>query len=91
MSPILGFLRRLSFETGCAVIVAHHTPKPSESNRGWRAGQRLRGSGDFYAVMHSGMFLTRPKGPTWWAWRSSTVPAPTHHRSPSSFPGISRT
>jgi hypothetical protein len=62
MSPILRFLRRLSFDAGTAVIVAHHTPKPNENNRGWRPGQRLRGTGDFYAVLDSGLFLTRPKG-----------------------------
>jgi hypothetical protein len=74
MSPVLSFLRRLAFETEAAVIVAHHSPKPNDTTRSWRPGQRLRGSGDLYAVLDSALMLTRPKG-------SRTVGVEVEHRS----------
>lgn len=59
MRPIFRFLRRLQAEAGCAVMVIHHLGKKKE-NLKVRPGQRLRGSGDFHALLDSGLYLDKP-------------------------------
>jgi len=61
MRPILRFLRRLQAEHGCTVVVVHHWSKPREGVR-TRLGQRLRGTGDMYAVLDSALYLEAKPG-----------------------------
>lgn len=61
MNDVLSFLRELSNLTDAAVVVAHHTTKATDERRGWRAGQRLRGTSDFHAVLDSALFLKRSR------------------------------
>ena len=54
VAPLLAFLRQQQRETGCAVILVHHTKKGSSSLRG---GQALRGSSEFHAWGDSNIYL----------------------------------
>lgn len=58
VSQLLAFLRALQREFDLAVCVVHHARK----NGGGSAGVALRGSGDFYAWVDSGLYLRRRRG-----------------------------
>lgn len=61
MNGVLTFLRELATTTDAAVVVAHHTTKPTDERRGWRTGQRLRGTSDFHAFLDSALYLKRSR------------------------------
>jgi len=61
MRPVNSFLRALAYG-GSSVLVNHHWTKPGESNRGVRLGNRMRGTGDFWALCDSILYLSRLKG-----------------------------
>jgi hypothetical protein len=61
MRPVLSFLRRLQAEHACAVLVIHHWTKPREGTK-VRPGQRLRGTGDLYAMLDSALYLEARSG-----------------------------
>lgn len=56
VAPILGFLRSLNRTFHVAIVVVHHAKKSSGK---MRAGQALRGSGDFHAWGDSNLYLRR--------------------------------
>jgi len=56
VSGLLAYLRALQREHEVAVVVVHHARKNSAAHHG---GQSLRGSGDFYAWIDSGLYLRR--------------------------------
>lgn len=58
VSQLLAYLRALQREYDLAVCVVHHARK----NGGGSAGVALRGSGDFYAWVDSGLYLRRRRG-----------------------------
>lgn len=61
MKPILAYLRSLQVAYHCSVIIVHHMRKPSEEDKA-RTGQKLRGTGDFYAWLDSALYLERKRG-----------------------------
>ena len=54
ISALLGFLRELQRQYGCAVVLAHHANKRSHG----RPGQGLRGSSDLHAFGSSNLYLS---------------------------------
>src|SRR5205823_789977 len=54
-------LRRITVETGCAILVLHH-PKKRQADGPTEAGELVRGSGDFSAAVDATLFA-RPKPP----------------------------
>lgn len=56
VSGVLGYLRAISREFGCAVVLAHHTRKSPGKGR---AADSLRGSGDFFAWPDSVLSLRK--------------------------------
>lgn len=56
VARVLGFLRELQREFGCAVLLVHHMKKGAENVRG---GQALRGSSDLHAWGDSNLYLRR--------------------------------
>lgn len=56
VARVLGFLRELQREFGCAVLLVHHMRKGAENVRG---GQALRGSSDLHAWGDSNLYLRR--------------------------------
>lgn len=56
VARVLGFLRELQREFGCAVLLVHHMRKGAENMRG---GQALRGSSDLHAWGDSNLYLRR--------------------------------
>jgi hypothetical protein len=56
VSGLLAYLRDLQREHDLAVVVVHHARKNGSLRHG---GQSLRGSGDFYAWIDSGLYLRR--------------------------------
>jgi len=56
VSGLLAYLRDLQREHDVAVVVVHHAKKNCRAHHG---GQSLRGSGDFYAWIDSGLYLQR--------------------------------
>lgn len=60
VSPVLGRARSLQRETGTAFLFVHHLSKDSEWNKGTPPIQRLRGSGEFYAWLDTGIGMERP-------------------------------
>ncbi len=83
MRPVNSFLRTLAY-TGCSVLVNHHWTKPSESNKGARLGNRMRGTGDFWALCDSILYLSRVKG-------TPEVAVESEHRSALEEPAWSFT
>ena len=59
VSALLAYLRALQREFHLAVLVVHHARKNGSAAA---AGQALRGSGDFYAWVDSGLYLRRHRG-----------------------------
>jgi hypothetical protein len=55
-------------------IVNHHWNKPSQDRGNVRSGNRMRGTGDFYALVDSALYLSRSKG-------SVDVAVETEHRN----------
>jgi len=64
------------------VLVNHHWTKPGESNKGVRLGNRLRGTGDFWALCDSIIYLSRVQG-------TQDVGVESEHRSALEAPGWS--
>jgi replicative DNA helicase len=62
MSNVMRRLRVLGELLGCAVLVNHHATKPSESTKGRKPGQQLRGSGAIYGSADTVMVFTDSKG-----------------------------
>lgn len=60
VSPILCRGRNLSKETGSAIGFVHHLSRDNEWNKGTPPIQRLRGSGEFYAWLDTGIGMERP-------------------------------
>lgn len=60
VSPILCRARGLQKETGTAFGFVHHLSRDNEWNKGTPPIQRLRGSGEFYAWLDSGIGMERP-------------------------------
>ena len=58
VSQLLAYLRALQRQFDLAICVVHHARK----NGGGSAGVALRGSGDFYAWVDSGLYLRRLRG-----------------------------
>lgn len=54
IAVLLGFLRELQRQYGCAVVLAHHASKRSHG----RPGQGLRGSSDLHAFGNSNLYLS---------------------------------
>lgn len=50
VAPLLGELRALGRDADCSVVVVHHFRKRSGADFGGRTAERLRGSGDIFAV-----------------------------------------
>jgi AAA domain len=57
MRPVLTYLRRLQAAHGCALAVIHHMSKNRLDGPKLRPGQRLRGTGDFHALLDSGLYF----------------------------------
>ena len=55
VSAVLGALRAVQRDLGCAILLVHHTRKSPSAH----PGHQLRGSGDFAAWSASALFLTR--------------------------------
>ena len=72
IAALLGFLRELQRQYGCAVVLAHHANKRSSG----RPGQGLRGSSDLHAFGSSNLYIPRqvasPQCPT--PFRQATAP-----------------
>ena len=60
IAELLGFLRSLQREFGCAILLTHHITK-RRSSKGAQMGQALRGSGELHAWGDSNIYLTRTK------------------------------
>jgi hypothetical protein len=58
VAMLLGFLRELQREHGCAIVLAHHASKRSHG----RPGQGLRGSSDLHAFGTSNLYLSHRDG-----------------------------
>lgn len=54
IATLLGFLRELQRQYGCAIVLAHHANKRGHS----RPGQGLRGSSDLHAFGSSNLYLS---------------------------------
>jgi RecA-family ATPase len=59
IAAILGFLRELQRQYGCAVVLAHHASKRGGHGR---PGQGLRGSSDLHAFGSSNLYLSHRDG-----------------------------
>lgn len=57
MEPVLSALRGLRTVLGCVVLAVHHTGKASESSRGRRPGQNLRGSSAIHGAIECGFYV----------------------------------
>ena len=57
VSGLLGHLRELNRTFDLAVLLVHHTAKKERAH----PGQSLRGSGDIYAWLDAGLYLTKRK------------------------------
>lgn len=62
MRPVLRALRRLQAEHGCGVAVVHHLAKARADNGAVRLGQRMRGTGDFHALVDSALYFESRRG-----------------------------
>ena len=60
IAELLGFLRGLQREHGCAIMLTHHVSK--KRTKGGQLGQALRGSGELHAWGDSNVYLTRKDG-----------------------------
>jgi hypothetical protein len=60
VSPILCRARNLQKETGTAIGFVHHLSRDTEWNKKVPPIQRLRGSGDFYAWIDTGIGMEHP-------------------------------
>lgn len=74
--PLLAYLRNLQRYFSCSVAIVHHARKGSD---GTRAGQALRGSGEFHAWLDSGLYLRR---------KGSRLTLTTEHRAHPSLPDV---
>jgi hypothetical protein len=61
MRPVFRFVRRLQAEHDCGVLLIHHMSKAREGVRA-RPGQRLRGTGDFHALLDSALYFEARPG-----------------------------
>ncbi len=61
MAELLGFLRGLQREFGCAILVTHHISK-KRGVKGAQMGQALRGSGELHAWGDSNLYLSKGEG-----------------------------
>ncbi|MHB1951867.1 MAG: AAA family ATPase [Acidiferrobacteraceae bacterium] len=78
IAALLGFLRELQRQYGCAVVLAHHASKRGHG----RPGQGLRGSSDLHAFGSSNLYL---------AHRDGDVEITVEHRAaPSTGPYLMR-
>lgn len=77
VARLLGFLRQLQRDHGTAVVVVHHARKGGAS---LRAGQALRGSGEFHAWGDSFLYLRR---------RGNRLLLAAEHRAAEGLAGIS--
>lgn len=78
IAAILGFLRELQRQYGCAVVLAHHASKRGHG----RPGQGLRGSSDLHAFGSSNLYLSH---------RDGDVEVTVEHRAaPSTGPYLMR-
>jgi hypothetical protein len=73
MRPVTQFLRRLAYDVATP-IVNHHWNKPNQDRGNVRSGNRMRGTGDFYALFDSALYLSRSRG-------SVDVAVETEHRN----------
>lgn len=58
IAELLGYMRGLQREFGCAILLTHHIAK-RRSAKGAQMGQALRGSGELHAWGDSNIYLTR--------------------------------
>lgn len=72
VSQLLAYLRSLQRHYDLAICVVHHARK----NGGGSAGVALRGSGDFYAWVDSGLYLRRLRGALVLTAEHRSAPAP---------------
>ena len=78
IAALLGFLRELQRQYGCAVVLAHHASKRGHG----RPGQGLRGSSDLHAFGSSNLYLSH---------RDGDVEVTVEHRAaPSTGPYLMR-
>lgn len=76
VAALLGHLRVIQREYGCAVLLVHHMAKQSEIKR--RAGQRLRGSSALHGWVDSALYLQHKDG--------AIEVQPEHRAAPSPNP-----
>lgn len=62
VSEILGWLRKLQIETGCAIVLVHHWRKMGQKGDEAHKAQRMRGSGDFSAWYDNQITVEHKKG-----------------------------
>jgi len=72
VSSLLGHLRELNRAFDLAVLLVHHTSKKERSH----PGQSLRGSGDIYAWLDSGLYLAKRKRGILLTVEHRSAPAP---------------
>jgi AAA domain len=62
MRPVLNFIRRLQANHGCGIVLVHHMAKSRFDGPKVRPGQRLRGTGDFHALLDTGVYFEVRQG-----------------------------
>ena len=72
VSALLGHLRELNRSFDLAILLVHHTSKKERAH----PGQSLRGSGDIYAWLDAGLYLTKRKNGILLTVEHRSAPAP---------------
>lgn len=72
VSALLGYLRELNRSFDLAILLVHHTAKKERAH----PGQSLRGSGDIYAWLDAGLYLTKRKNGILLTVEHRSAPAP---------------
>lgn len=75
MARITAALRTLRAVLDCAVLFVHHAGKASETQKGRRGGQRMRGSSALHGAIDAGLHLYEPTNAVDDARRTTTMGA----------------